>query len=74
MMASSTAPTVLGCFAMRGNVDQLQSVTALLEEKPGSRRAVVQLFNAEDITSEHKEIPCTTTPNSICVRNSFICP
>ena len=26
-------------FAMRGNVDQLQSVTALLKEKPRSRRA-----------------------------------
>jgi thymidylate synthase len=48
-------------FAMRGNVDQLQSVAALLKDKPGSRRAVVQLFNAEDIASEHKEIPCTTT-------------
>jgi thymidylate synthase len=48
-------------FAMRGNVDQLQSVATLLKEKPGSRRAVVQLFNAEDIAFEHKEIPCTTT-------------
>jgi thymidylate synthase len=48
-------------FAMRGDIDQLQNVTTLLNEKPGSRRAVVQLFNAEDISSEHKEIPCTTT-------------
>jgi thymidylate synthase len=46
---------------MRGNVDQLQNVMALLKKKPRSRRAVVQLFNAEDIASEHKEIPCTTT-------------
>jgi thymidylate synthase len=48
-------------FAMRGNVDQLKNVTALLEGNPGSRRAVVQLFNAEDIAAAHKEIPCTTT-------------
>jgi thymidylate synthase len=46
---------------MRGNVDQLQNVTSLLTEHPGSRRAVVQLFNAEDIASEYKGIPCTTT-------------
>jgi thymidylate synthase len=50
-----------GLFAMRGKVDQLQSVTALLKQRPGSRRAVVQLFNAEDIASEHKAIPCTAT-------------
>ncbi len=48
-------------FAMRGNVDQLKNVTALLKGNPGSRRAVVQLFNAEDIAAAHKEIPCTTT-------------
>ncbi len=48
-------------FAMRGSIDQLQTITALLKAKPGSRRAVIQLFNAEDIASEHKEVPCTTT-------------
>lgn len=48
-------------FAMRGSIDQLQTVTALLTSRPGSRRAVVQLFNAEDIASEHSEVPCTTT-------------
>lgn len=48
-------------FAMRGCVDQLQSVTELLRQTSGSRRAVVQLFNAEDIVSRQPEIPCTTT-------------
>ena len=48
-------------FAMRGGIDQIQSVLALLRERPSSRRAVVQLFNAEDIATHHKEIPCTTT-------------
>jgi len=48
-------------LAMRGQVDQFESVERLLHRKPGSRRAVIQLFNAEDIASEHREIPCTTT-------------
>ena len=48
-------------FAMRGNVDQIASVTELLKRRPTSRRAVIQLLNAEDVASEHKEIPCTTT-------------
>jgi thymidylate synthase len=48
-------------FAMRGAVNQIASVTELLKRRPSSRRAMIQLFNAEDITSEHKEVPCTTT-------------
>ena len=46
---------------MRGGVDQLRSTLVLLKERPSSRRAVVQLFNAEDIETHHKEVPCTTT-------------
>jgi thymidylate synthase len=48
-------------FAMRGTIDQIASVTDLLKRKPSSRRAVIQLFNAEDTASVHKEVPCTTT-------------
>lgn len=48
-------------LAMRGNIDQFASIENLLKRKRGSRRAVMQLFNAEDIATEHKEIPCTTT-------------
>ena len=48
-------------FAMRGTINQIASVIDLLQRKPSSRRAVIQLFNAEDISSEHKEVPCTTT-------------
>lgn len=48
-------------FAMRDGIDQFANVDRLLREKPGSRRAVIQLFNAEDITKHFKEIPCTTT-------------
>jgi thymidylate synthase len=46
---------------MRGSVNQLDNVARLLGKKRNSRRAVVQLFDAEDISSDHKEIPCTTT-------------
>jgi thymidylate synthase len=48
-------------FNMRGQIDQITSVVNLLLRKPSSRRAVVQLFNAEDIASVHREVPCTTT-------------
>lgn len=48
-------------FSMRGDIDQFQNVETLLRQSPGSRRAVIQLFNAEDIARRHKEIPCTTT-------------
>lgn len=48
-------------MAMRDGIDQFGSIEALLQKRPGSRRAVIQLFNAEDIATHHKEIPCTTT-------------
>lgn len=47
-------------FNQRG-CDQIRNVIALLRDRPSSRRAVVQLFNAEDIAEPHREIPCTTT-------------
>ena len=45
-------------FNMRG-VNQLAQVRDLLERKESSRRAVIQLFNAEDISHEHADVPCT---------------
>lgn len=47
--------------SMRAEINQFASIERLLTENPGSRRAVIQLFNAEDIATDHKEIPCTTT-------------
>lgn len=47
-------------FQQRGQ-DQLRNVLALLLKQPSSRKAVIQLFNAEDIADKHKEVPCTTT-------------
>ena len=51
-------------FKMRGEIDQIENVVRTLEEKPDSRRAVIQLFNAEDLVERvprRKEIPCTCT-------------
>jgi len=45
-------------FAMRGH-DQFANITALLAERGSSRKAVIQLLNAEDVASRQKEIPCT---------------
>jgi len=42
-------------------LDQIGKVIALLRERPFSRQAVIQLFDADDIAEEHKDIPCTCT-------------
>ena len=50
-------------FCQRGH-NQLENVIGLLQEHPTSRRAVIQLFNAEDLGTRprHPDIPCTCTP------------
>jgi thymidylate synthase len=49
-------------FCQRGH-NQLENVIVLLSKQPTSRRAVIQLFNAEDIAGKERrrEIPCTCT-------------
>jgi thymidylate synthase len=46
-------------FCERGH-DQIKNVVNLLKERPWSRRAVIQIFSAEDIADSHIEVPCTT--------------
>ncbi len=46
---------------MRGNINQIKNVLDLLRDRPDSRRAVIQLFDAKDIAKKHKEVPCTCT-------------
>jgi thymidylate synthase len=41
--------------------DQFANVTARLREKPDTRKAVIQLFDAGDIVEEHNDVPCTCT-------------
>jgi thymidylate synthase len=60
---SEDGDTVFGGYgprltANRGH-DQISNVLKLLALKGDSRRAVIQLFNAEDIAENHKDIPCT---------------
>lgn len=42
-------------------LDQIGNVIKLLKDRPFSRQAVIQLFDAEDIVEEHKDVPCTCT-------------
>jgi thymidylate synthase len=42
-------------FRQRGR-NQVLNVIALLRERPTSRRAVIQMFDAEDIAAKHDEI------------------
>lgn len=47
-------------FDQRGN-NQLENVIKILTLKPESRRAVIQLFDAEDISRHYEDVPCTCT-------------
>lgn len=46
---------------LRGKYNQLLNVINKLKEKPSTRKAVIQLFDAEDIVEEHNDVPCTLT-------------
>lgn len=49
-------------FNMRGEIDQFNNVINLLKSKPTTKRAVIQIFDAQDINGKsHHETPCTTT-------------
>jgi len=50
-------------FRMRDDINQIAQTRSLLSDKKRSpsRRAVIQLFNAEDISREHADVPCTCT-------------
>ena len=41
------------------NINQFDNIKTLLTQKPDSRQAVVQLFDAEDLIQPHSDIPCT---------------
>jgi thymidylate synthase len=49
--------------------DQMRNVVTQLRDNPTSRRAVIQIFNAEDIERRHTEIPCTCTLQFLVRRN-----
>ena len=63
---SDDGKTVHGAYGPRlfnahGRINQVDNVLKLLDAKPQSRRAVIQLFDASDIDGIFKEIPCTCT-------------
>ncbi|MGH3931604.1 MAG: thymidylate synthase [Pseudonocardiaceae bacterium] len=43
----------------RGRVDQLDQVRCILTRDPDSRQAVIQLFDPEQDTRGHRDVPCT---------------
>jgi thymidylate synthase len=47
-------------FGLRGH-DQLENAIRQLNASSTSRRAVIQIFDAEDNAKRYKEVPCTTT-------------
>jgi len=47
-------------FGIRG-INQYENVKKTLLEKPSSRQAVIQIFEAEDIDTKTNDVPCTCT-------------
>ena len=56
-------------FSMRGRLNQVDNVCRLLKRSAFSRRAVIQLFDAEDIAEPRVEAPCTCTLQFLCRDN-----
>ena len=49
-------------FNLHGKVDQMANVLELLRRKQDTRRAVIQLFDGEDLKDKgNKDVPCTCT-------------
>ena len=42
-------------------LNQVTNVTETLKKRRSSRQAVVQVFDADDIVGEHRDVPCTCT-------------
>ncbi len=57
-------------FGQRGH-DQLENVIRQLKDSSTSRRAVIQIFDAEDNGKRFKEVPCTTTLQFILRNNKL---
>ena len=41
--------------------DQFRNVVNLLREKPSTKKAVIQLFDSDDLCGTYKDVPCTCT-------------
>lgn len=62
---SDDGRTVYGAYGPRlfgvGSNAQVYNIIKKLKAKSTSRKAVLQLFSAEDILDEHEDVPCTCT-------------
>ncbi|VXD18951.1 thymidylate synthase [Marinoscillum sp. 108] len=56
-------------MSFRETINQFQSTIDRLKQKPNTRKAVIQLFDAEDLLGNHKDIPCTCTLQFLVRRN-----
>ena len=67
--------TIFGGYGPRlfnwKGLDQFAKVAEILQAKPDSRQAVIQLFDASDIITSHKDVPCTCTLQFM-VRNNLL--
>ena len=57
-------------FNYRG-VDQLKQTIELLNHRPSSKKAVIQLFDCADLAASTREVPCTCTIQFICRDNKL---
>lgn len=44
-----------------GGTNQLATVIDLLRDRPSTRRAVIQIFEGDDLLEHHEDVPCTCT-------------
>ena len=60
---SSDKRTIYGAYGPRifrwRDINQVENVVQLLQRKPTTRQAVIQIFDAEDINSDNVKPPCT---------------
>lgn len=65
LKSSDDGTTVNGAYgprliSMHGYINQIENVIKLLKERPNTRRAVIQIFDAKDLINiDSKDIPCT---------------
>ena len=50
---------------------QVGTIINLLKQNPPTRRAVIQLFDAEDILERHEDVPCTCTLQFLIRKNAL---
>lgn len=55
-------------FNTRG-ANQIKNIINILKNKPTTRRAVIQLFDAGDLERDYREIPCTCTLQFLIRKN-----